>query len=112
MPLLSQFSANDEPGMFGYMSRNAITGPGRNNWDLALLTNFQLPWARGEHSTLQLRFETFNTFNHAQWKSISTGCSGDTPFRAACAGADNITRGEVTGAWSPRIVQLGLKCIF
>jgi hypothetical protein len=112
MPLLSQFSASGEPGMFGYMGRNALRGPGRNNWDLALLKNFQLPWAGGEHSNLQFRLETFNTFNHTQWKSISTGCSGDTPFGAACAGADNITRGEVTGAWSPRIVQLGLKFMF
>jgi hypothetical protein len=112
MPLLSQFSANGQAGMFGYMGRNALTGPGRNNWDLALMKNFQLPWAGGEHSTLQFRFETFNSFNHTQWNSVSTGCSGDTAFGAPCAGADNITRGEVTGAWSPRILQLGLKFMF
>ena len=112
MPLLSQFSANGQSGMFGYMGRNALTGPGRNNWDLALMKNFQLPWAGGEHSNLQFRLETFNSFNHTQWKSVSTGCSGDTAFGAPCAGADNITRGEVTGAWSPRILQLGLKFMF
>ena len=98
--------------MFGYMGRNVLTGPGRNNWDLALLKNFQLPFAGGEHSNLQFRLETFNTFNHTQWKSISSGCSGNTPFGAPCAGSNNITRGEVTGAWSPRILQLGLKFMF
>jgi hypothetical protein len=112
MPQLSQFSANGQSGMFGYMGRNALTGPGRNNWDLALLKNFQLPWVGGEHSNLQFRLETFNTFNHTQWNNVSTGCSGDTAFGAPCAGADNITRGEVTGAYSPRILQLGLKFMF
>jgi hypothetical protein len=107
MPALSQFSANGEPGMFGYMGRNVLTGPGRNNWDLALLKNFQLPWAGGEHSNLQFRLETFNTFNHTQWQSVRTGCSGTTDFGAPCLG-----RGEVTGAWSPRILQLGLKYMF
>jgi hypothetical protein len=112
MPALSQFSANGEPGMFGYMGRNVLTGPGRNNWDLALLKNFSLPWAGGERSNLQFRLETFNTFNHTQWQSIRTGCSGDTPFGAPCSGPNNYNRGEVTSAWSPRIVQLGLKFVF
>ena len=66
-PLMSQLYANSEPGMFGYMGRNVLTGPGRNNWDLALLKDFQTPWFKGEHSMLQFRLETFNTFNHPQW---------------------------------------------
>ena len=112
-PLLSQYSANGEAGMFGYMGRNLLTGPGRNNWDLALLKNFQLPWARGEHSTLQFRLETFNTFNHPQWKFINASCGGGTPFGAPCSGvANNLGNGEVNGAWAPRNVQLGLKFLF
>src|SRR5262249_5750121 len=35
-PLASQYFANGQPGMFGYMGRNVLTGPGRNNWDLGL----------------------------------------------------------------------------
>jgi len=112
-PSLSQYFANGEPGMFGYMGRNTLTGPGRNDWDLALLKNFQLPWARGEHSTLQFRLETFNTFNHPQWKFINASCGGGTPFGAPCSGiANNLGNGEVTGAWAPRNVQLGLKFLF
>jgi len=42
-PNFSQLSANGEPGMFGYQGRNSLISPGRNNWDLALLMNFQLP---------------------------------------------------------------------
>ena len=59
--------------MFGYMGRNMLRGPGRNNWDIALLKDFTAPWFKGEHSTVQFRWETFNTFNHTQWKGVSTG---------------------------------------
>lgn len=105
--------------MFGYQGFDALTGPGRKNWDLALLKNFQLPWFRSEHSTLQFRLETFNTFNHPQWKYINTGCSGSpnadgTPaFGRPCGGEQyNLGVGEVGGAWDPRIMQLALKFIF
>jgi hypothetical protein len=111
-PLLSQYYANGESGMFGYMGRNILTGPGRNNWDLALLKSFEAPWFNGEHSSFQFRLETFNTFNHPQWKSINASCSGATPFGGTCNDANNIGNGEVNGAWAPRLVQLGLKLIF
>jgi hypothetical protein len=99
--------------MFGYMGRDVLTGPGRNNWDMALLKNFQLPWFRGEHSTIQFRWETFNTFNHPQWKSINAGCGGDTTPGTPCSGIENnLDNGQVNGAWRPRIMQFGLKVIF
>jgi hypothetical protein len=109
---LDQLRADRQPGMFGYMGRNPLTGPGRNNWDMALMKNFALPWFNGENSTVQFRFETFNTFNHTQWKYVSVGCSGSTPAAGACNDSNNIGNGEVSGAWSPRIVQLALKFIF
>jgi hypothetical protein len=112
-PLLSQYSSNGEPGMFGYTGRNPLTGPGRNNWDIALLKDFQTPWFKGEHSSLQFRLETFNTFNHAQWKSINAFCGGETPFGAPCSGNDNnYQNSQVNGAWQPRLIQLGMKFIF
>ena len=108
-PLASQLAANDEPGMFGYMGRNALTGPGRNNFDLALHKDFKLPWFRSENSTLQFRLDTFNTFNHPQWKSINTGCVGTIPFGQPC---NQVGAAEVTSAWSPRNVELGMKFLF
>jgi hypothetical protein len=112
-PYLSQYSSNGEAGMFGYEGRNVLTGPGRNNFDLALLKDFQTPWFKGEHSSLQFRLETFNTFNHPQWKSINASCGGETPFGAPCSGnANNFENGQVSGAWRPRLVQLGMKFIF
>ena len=35
-PLEPQLRADGQPGMFGTMGRNPLTGPGRNNWDLAI----------------------------------------------------------------------------
>jgi len=112
-PTLDQLRADGQPGMFGYLGRNPLTGPGRNNWDLALMKDLQLPWFRGEHATVQFRWETFNTFNHPQWKYINIGCGGDTPFGAPCSGIENNKdNGQVSGAWAPRIMQFGLKFIF
>lgn len=112
-PLMSQLPANGEPGMFGYMGRNALTGPGRDDTDLALIKNFSAPWFSGEHSTIQFRWETFNSFNHPQWQSISAGCDGNDGFGQPCnSPANDIGNGEVTGAWPSRIMQFGLKILF
>jgi len=108
-PLASQLAANDEPGMFGYMGRNALTGPGRNNWDLALHKDFKMPWFRSENSTLQVRLDTFNTFNHPQWKFVNTGCVGTISFGEPC---NQVGAAEVNSAWRPRNVELGMKFLF
>ncbi len=107
-----QLAANNEPGMFGYMGKYAFAGPGRNNWDFGLTKNFDLPWFHDQRSTLQFRWETFNTFNHPQWNSISLFCSGLTAPGAPCNGANNIGNGEVAGAYNPRIMQMGLRLEF
>jgi hypothetical protein len=111
-PEFSQLAANGEPGMFGYMGRAPLTGPGRNNFDLALEKNFNLPWFKGEHSTMQFRLESFNTFNHPQWQYVNAGCNGNTPFGGPCNDSNNIGNGEVNSDWGPRNVQLGLKLQF
>jgi len=108
-PLVSQLAANGEPGMFGYMGRNALTGPGRNNFDLALHKDFKLPWFAKENSTLQVRLDTFNTFNHPQWKTINASCAGTISFGQPCTQVGNA---EVASAWSPRNVELGMKFLF
>jgi hypothetical protein len=118
----SQLSANNQPGMFGWMGINQLTGPGRNNWDLALLKNFTTPWFKGEHGTIQFRWETYNTFNHPEWKGINAGCSSSTPFGQPCNYATytingkqtpvNAGEGDVSSAWPQRIMQFGMKFIF
>jgi hypothetical protein len=93
--------------MFDYMGGNPLAGPGRNNWDMALLKDFGLPWFGTERSRLQFRWETFNTFNHPQWGGVNAGCSGLTPPGAAtakttCRTARSIPRG-------PRALSLSLQ---
>jgi hypothetical protein len=109
---LDQLRADGQSGMFGYMGRNVLTGPGRNNWDMALLKDFELPWFGTERSRLQFRWETFNTFNHPQWMWINAGCSDLTPPGEPCGGDINRGNGQVNAAWPSRIMQFGLKFLF
>ena len=96
--------------MFGTMGRNTLHGPGRNNWDMALLKNFVFPW--GDRSMLQFRLETYNTFNHTQFETVQAGCGSTTAYGSPCSGAQNVGNGQVTSAWAPRQIQLGLKFMF
>jgi hypothetical protein len=98
--------------MFGYLRKNPITGPGRNNWDIGLTKNFALPWFSGEHSTLQFRWETFNTFNHPQWSGINLFCSSLTPAGGPCNDSNNIGNAEVSSDFGPRVMQIGLRLAF
>ena len=113
MPYLSQLSANGASGMFGYIGRDPIHGPGRDNFDIALMKNFSLPWFGGEHSNLQFRWETFNTFNHTQFQNVSIGCGASTTPGAPCSDSTNNNgNGELTTPWNPRQMQFGLKYTF
>ena len=103
---LDQLAANNQPGMFGSLRRNPLTGPGRNNWDIALMRNFKFS---AERYNLQFRLETFNTFNHPQWNGVNTFCNDQSPDGGSCAGSGF---GEVTSAYPARIMQLGLKFAF
>jgi hypothetical protein len=82
-------------GVWGNLGHNALRGPGRDNWNLSLFKTF----AFGETSGLQLRLETFNTFNHTQFQN-SDNSVGDTRF------------GQFTSAYPARIVQLSGKIYF
>ncbi len=103
---MDELLANGQPGMFGYMGRNVLRGPGRNNWDIALLKEFSLLWSGADRSTLQFRLETFNTFNHPQWQGVRASSAGNTPPGAPCSGRDNISNGQIVSAWPARVMQL------
>ena len=57
-------------GEFGNFPRNSVYGPGRQNWNVAFFKSFVFSESRG--SRLELRAETFNTFNHTPLKDVST----------------------------------------
>ncbi len=84
-------------GVFGDMPRNSVYGPGRQNWNIAFFKSFVFSESRG--SRLELRAETFNTFNHTQFKDVSNTFA-------------NSNFGAVTTAHDPREIQLGVKVIF
>jgi hypothetical protein len=83
------------PGSFGSVGRNTLRGPGINNLDLALFKNFDV----GRGSRVQFRFESFNTFNHAQ-------------FNAPVVSVADNRFGRILGARPGRINQIGLKLLF
>jgi hypothetical protein len=90
----------------------ALTGSGRNDWDLALFRDIPLPWFKGESSSVQLRIETYNTFNHLQRTAVSLFGSSTIAPGAPYNGDQNVGNGEVGAAARPRILQLGLEFLF
>ena len=93
--------AADPAGEFGTEARNVMRGQGINNFDLSLYKNFSgIPLPRSkEGGTLQIRFESYNLFNHTQFNGYATGF-----------GSGNF--GQATSARLPRQLQLGLKFLF
>jgi hypothetical protein len=87
--------SNEQLGQFGNSRRRFFHGPGLNNFNMALLKTTKIT----ESKELQLRFEAFNVFNHAQF----TNPSGEI---------NSSLFGVVTSARDPRIMQLGAKFLF
>lgn len=90
-------------GEFGNLGNNTFRGPGFLNHDISLYRNFRL---RTERMTAQLRFETYNTFNHTQHSAISQSTRWDG------AGATTQTDPlflEPTAARPPRRIQLAVR---
>jgi len=88
-------------GTQGTANRNPFYGPGLNFWDMALEKSVHLT----ESMYFQLRLETFNTFNHANFGppvgDLSSGAFGQV---------NTVQQISTTGAG--RVVQLGGKFYF
>jgi len=93
----SLFSPN-ALGTPGSASRRSFSGPGMLNFDLALRKTFLFPEGRA----LEFRFETFNSFNHAQFFG-PVAVNGDI---------DSNLFGQVVKAAPPRLAQIALKFTF
>jgi len=86
-------------GDWGNLGYDAARGPGRDNWNISLFKAFVFNEARG--SQFELRFETFNTFNHPQISGVATGWDPtSTSF------------GTPNNYFPSRIIQLGGKISF
>jgi hypothetical protein len=93
----SLFSPN-ALGTPGDASRRSFFGPGMNNFDMALhkITKFT------ESKTLEICFELFNAFNHAQFYGPN----------AVNGNIDSATFGYVTQAAPPHVSQAAVKFTF
>jgi hypothetical protein len=98
-------------GTFGTLGHNSLRGPGRDNWNMSLFKSFVFSESRG--SRMELRFETFNTWNHTQFNGISNGLSYHlNPHFGKYLPDSGQQFGQVTSAFEPRILQIGLKLYF
>jgi hypothetical protein len=91
------------PDCFGDLEHDSVRGPGRDDWNLSLFKSFVISQERG--SRIEFRVETFNTWNHTQFKGDYNNGGISNNF-----GASNF--GSVTAAFDPREFQLGLKLIY
>ncbi len=85
-------------GQVGNAMRRSFSGPGIDNYDMALLKNTTIT----ENTKLQFRAEAFNVFNHTQFNNPSglVNNTGQGGF------------GFVTSSKDPRIMQVALKFLF
>lgn len=89
------------PATFGDLGKNAVYGPGMDNWNMALFKNFVINAERG--TRFEFRAESFNTWNHTEFTGVNTGL----PINLA--GSDF---GKVNSSAPGRVFQLGAKFFF
>jgi hypothetical protein len=99
--------ARPAQGTLGNLGRNALTGPGFQNWDISLYKNTHIT----ERVSAQLRLETFNALNHTQWAGVNGGINVPNPSTAVTVATQGGT-GQISGTRDPRNIQLGLKILF
>ncbi|HWA94593.1 MAG TPA: TonB-dependent receptor [Terracidiphilus sp.] len=80
---------------FGNARKDTIVGPSRVNFTTSLYKSFAIT----ERAHFELRFESFNTFNHTQYNGLNVSY-GNSQF------------GQITSAWDPRTLELGGKFVF
>jgi hypothetical protein len=82
---------------WGSAGKDNVRGPGLNNFNLSLMKTIQFTGHEGPN--LELRFESFNTFNKTQFSGVNAN-TNDGNF------------GQVTSIYSPRNLELGAKFRF
>ena len=85
----------------GNERRNSLHNPGINNWDSSIEKSFHI---YREGPQLQLRAESFNTFNHTQWSSVNNWDDRQVNEESQF--------GYITGGRPGRHMQVAMKFIF
>ena len=94
---------------FGNAGRDLVVGPGRVNFTTSLYKSFAI----AEVAHFELRFESFNTFNHTEPNGVGStmSCAAGTGTPSTpCTANGNF--GQVTGTYDPRALELGGKFVF
>ncbi len=92
---------------FGNTGKDAVVGPRRVNFTTSLYKSF----AMTERAHFELRFESFNTFNHTEPNGINSGYSPQNGVFSTVLSSGN-TFGQVNSTWDPRVLELGGKFVF
>jgi hypothetical protein len=87
---------------FGNAGKDAVVGPGRVNFTTSLYKSFSIT----ERAHIELRFESFNTFNHFQPNGMQTALGLDNNLQP------NNNFGQITSSQDPRNLELGGKFVF
>jgi hypothetical protein len=104
----SQFSP-EPTGTFGNTPRNFFRGPGYNYSDMSLYKDFHL---NSETRYIELRLESYNVFNHANFAEPD-GNFSDTTFGVTNTTINPSSFGTQAGDPQPgRATQLGGKFYF
>ncbi len=98
-------SAGSSVATFGNLGHDALRGPGRDNWNLALFKNFALY----EQSRIELRAESYNVWNHTQFSANTVGGGASNGIGNSLNGTDF---GKFSSAYDPRVFQFGAKIIW
>jgi hypothetical protein len=92
---------------FGNASKDAVVAPARVNFTTSLYKSFAIT----ERAHFELRFESFNTFNHSEPSGLNTSYSPKNGAFSTALNKGN-TFGQVSGTFDPRVLELGGKLIF
>ena len=104
--------ANPALGTYGNAGRAIFRLPGRNQTNLSLIKNFY--WNTEKARYFQLRFESFNVFNHTQFflESANGNVLGSSPCVPGGIAVCTSTTGRPGSTRNPREFQFGLKMYF
>jgi Carboxypeptidase regulatory-like domain len=72
---------------FGNSRKDYAVGPGRVNFTTSAYKSFDIT----EKAKVELRVESFNTFNHTEWNQVDNTYTG----------------GNIKNTWDPRVLQFG-----
>ena len=83
--------------------------PGITNFDTALFKNMPIK----KNAVLQLRIETYNTFNHSEFNAVNnTATFANANSQGSTNPQTNSTFGQLSGTASPRYMQIALRLDF